>query len=356
MSLKVLIVDDMVIYRKILSDVVSRLDDMEVAGVASHGAMALKKMESTHVDIVFLDVFMPVMDGLETLKEIRKKFPHTQVIMISGVASKDAGIVLKALENGALDFIPKPGGNAFDENVSILEEAIGRIAKIVKLRQMTRGAGAPAATPAPAKPAHDAAYAPIPKNFSILAVGVSTGGPAALKEFIPHIPADFPIPIVMVQHMPALFTKSLAQMLNNISKVKVVEASNGETVERGKVLLAPGGKHLVLKRKNGKVIAKLDNGQPENGCKPAVDVLFRSVAECYGQNGIMALVLTGMGSDGAEGVKVMKKKGCYCITQSEKSCLIYGMPRAVDEFGLSDSQVDLKSIASFVTDKLRNGP
>lgn len=356
MSLKVMIVDDMVIYRKILSDVVGRFDDMEVVGVASDGAMALKKLESTPVDMVLLDVFMPVMGGLETLKEIRKRFPHTHVIMISGAASKDAGIVLKALENGALDFIPKPGGNAFEENVLILEEAIGRIVKIVKLRQKKTGAGEPGAAPAPVSPAQvrDTAYAPVPKSFSILAVGVSTGGPAALKKIIPHIPANFPIPIVMVQHMPAIFTKSLAQMLDDISKVKVVEARDGEQLEKGKVLLAPGGKHLVLKKKNGKVLVKFYDGQPENGCKPAVDVLFRSVAECYGQQGIMALMLTGMGADGMEGVKVLKKKGCYCITQSEETCLIYGMPRAVYEIGLSDAQVDLESIATFVTDILNN--
>lgn len=351
MSLKVMIVDDMVIYRKILSEVINRFDDMEVAGAAPNGALALKKMESTHVDMVLLDVFMPVMDGLETLKEIRKRFPNTQVVMISGVASKDADIVLKALENGALDFIPKPGGNAFEENVSFLEEAISRVVKIVKLKQKRPGA---ASVPAITTKTRDTAYAPVPKNFSLLAVGVSTGGPEALKKIIPYIPSDFPIPIVMVQHMPEIFTKSLAQMLDGISNVKVVEASDGELVEKGKVMLAPGGKHLVLRKENETVVAKYDYGLPENSCKPAVNVLFRSIAECYGHQGIMALVLTGMGSDGMEGVKVLKKKGCYCITQSEETCLIYGMPRAVDESGLSDSQVDLDSIASFVTKKLNN--
>ncbi len=357
MSIKTLIVDDMVLYRKMLSDVLAERAEVEVVGVAANGAIALKKLKQTPVDLVFMDMYMPEMNGLETLKHIRKSFPKTQVIMISGVASREGDIILEALANGALDFIQKPSEKGFQENLSLMKSELGRVLGLVKAN-----IGTYSEPVKPAAPMHVKEDSPklarrfkgvvTPTSFSILVIGVSTGGPAALTKIIPNLPKNFPAPILLVQHMPPVFTKSLALALDKKSGLAVKEAEAGEAIVKGKVLIAPGGKHLLVERSSAGAVIRLGDGPPEHSCKPAVDVLFRSVAESYGNSGIMALVLTGMGSDGTSGVEALKQKGCYCITQSEQTCVIYGMPRAVDEAGLSDANIDLEKIPDFIMGKL----
>jgi two-component system chemotaxis response regulator CheB len=354
MPLRTLIVDDTVTYRKILSDILKDIVETQVIGTAPSGAIALKKIPQDDIQLVFLDVHMPEMDGVETLKRIKKDFPGTEVVMISGATTRSADSTIAALEAGAIDFIRKPDGDDAEANRAHLIGDITAVLRLVNVRRLMTGAKAaarqnapPAVTPAPAAaPAPavtvrrlDAAVktAP-PKSFGACVIGVSTGGPEALSKLVPALTGPFPVPFFCVQHMPAMFTKSLAESLTKKSKFPIVEAGDGEEIRPGMMYLAPGGRHMVVRRREGKVIIGI------NSCRPSVDVLFRSIAEAYQTAGVLSIVLTGMGNDGCNGVRALKRHGCLSITQSESSCVVYGMPRAVDEAGLSDLSLDLAAI------------
>ncbi len=309
------------------------------------------------IDMVLLDMVMPDMDGLETLKQIKAKHPNIHVIMVSGVSEEAAQNTMEALNHGALDFIRKPSGNDLKSNIEQLKGELAPIFKSLELKTAfmvpTESSAPVIATPsnpamsAPAAPV-PIRQAPIPLFFNIVAIGVSTGGPNALNEVIPKLPADFPHPILMVQHMPPTFTAALAEDLNNKSNLRVVEADECMAVEPGKVYIAKGGYHMVVRKDGSSVFIRLTQSPPENSCRPAVDVLFRSIADVYGGKGILGVIMTGMGADGLAGIKTMKRKGCYCLTQTKESCVVYGMPRAVDEAGLSDRQVPLPQLAAAI--------
>ncbi len=367
--LRVLVVDDTVIYRRVVSDVVNEIEDAVLVGTAAHGRLALTKLEHNPVDLVLLDVEMPEMDGLATLSVIREKYPDVGVVMVSGANENAARNTVTALERGALDFIKKPDAGSAEAGRRQLVEQLKPLMRVIRMRRNLRGNATateeakattqrkPAAAPPPPPPKPERS-APTPTQFDVLVVGVSTGGPNALAEFIPMLPADIGVPVLLVQHMPPLFTASLADHLNKKSKLTVCEASEEEAVLPNRVYIAPGGKHMVV-RASGEGKTKgfhigLNMNPPENSCRPSVDVLFRSAAAQYGGN-ILAVVLTGMGADGREGVRVMKRCGCYCITQDEASCVVYGMPQAVAAAGLSDEQVPLNQIAQRVLRKLRKG-
>jgi two-component system chemotaxis response regulator CheB len=356
MAIKTLIIDDTIIYRRIVSDAAASFPELEVIGVAATGDIGLKKMEQGPVDLVFCDVYMPGKDGVETLVEIRSRFPETIVVMMSGVATRAADITIKALQLGALDFIQKPEGGGVEENTARLKTDIAGIIRIVKIRRQTlpayQAVEAPALEAAGGLPeAYADTPAPAPSGFGIVAIGVSTGGPEALGKLLPLIPRGLSVPVVLVQHMPQGFTRSLAESLDKKGSLHVVEAADGQAVEGGTVYIAPGGRHMTVRRNNGCVVAALSDGPPENSCRPSVDVLFRSVADVYGSSGILAVILTGMGSDGLGGIRVMKRRNCYCITQSAQSCVVYGMPRAVDEAKLSDKSLSLDEIAEEIARK-----
>lgn len=363
--LKVLIVDDTIVYRKILSDVVESLDDAELVGTAPHGRLALAKLEQSPADLVLLDVEMPEMGGLEALKEIRRRHPATQVVMISGTNMSSADITMHCLEQGALDFLRKPEGIDAEASRSELKDRLRPLLRHIRTRfnlrrgllparDATRPEPAPVSwpgqgTPEPSVPAKAAfRAAPVPDRIDVVAIGVSTGGPNALVEVIPRLPADFPVPILLVQHMPPCFTASLAAHLDQRSALSVREAKDGEPVLPGHVLIAPGGKHMVVRRMGGDegqgLIIGLNENPPENSCRPSVDVLFRSVAAHFGGN-MLAVIMTGMGNDGCEGVRTMKRRGCICLSQTEETCVVYGMPLAVDEAGLSDERIPLDRLA-----------
>jgi two-component system chemotaxis response regulator CheB len=372
--LRVLIVDDTVVYRRILSEVVEAMPDMVLVGTAPHGRLALAKLEQTPADLVLLDVEMPEMDGLEALREIRKRFPATSVVMVSGTNMTSAEITLRCLEQGALDFVRKPEAADAEASRTELKDMLRPLLRHVQTRvNLHRGSGglgearppagalgrtaAPAAAPV-APPVRSGRLAPVPQRIDIVAIGVSTGGPNALAELIPRLPADFPVPILLVQHMPPVFTASLAEHLDQRSKVSVREARDGEPVQAGCVYIAPGGKHMVFRRLPGAgdgmaaPIIGINENPPENSCRPSVDVLFRSLAaQCEGN--MLAVVMTGMGNDGCEGVRAMKRRGCLCLTQSEASCIVYGMPLSVDEAGLSDEQVPLDRLADRIVHLVR---
>ncbi len=347
MAVKALIVDDTVTYRKILSDILSAMPDIEIIGTAPNGVIALRKIALQPVDIVLLDLFMPEMDGIETLKHIRKDHPKTKVVMVSSGNPSDVKDTVSALELGAVDFIRKPSQTDPQANLIFLKNEISRVLHIFPLRNDKKIL--PVTVSQPVKPAPPFLKTLPPVHVDVLAVGISTGGPEALHKFIPFLPESLSVPVLLVQHMPPVFTNSLAESLARKSKVKVVEAKEGEPVVKGTVYIAPGGRHMTVMTKDLKNVIALNDGPPENSCRPSVDVLFRSVASVYKQGSVLSLIMTGMGSDGLNGVRALKRKNCFSITQSESTCVVYGMPRAVDEAGLSDLSVPLPELAEQVS-------
>ncbi|MBN1602967.1 MAG: chemotaxis-specific protein-glutamate methyltransferase CheB [Chitinispirillaceae bacterium] len=365
MILKALIVDDTIIYRKILTDATSAFSCIKVIGTAPSGEIALKKISFDKPDIVFLDVHMPGMNGIETLKQIKNLYPEIAVVMVSSISTRGTSDTIEALQIGAIDFIRKPDGKDMRKNTEQLHNDIKSLLRFFEIKRrtlniqndsmidVTGGTTLQKKIATPVSSKQISKYKSVQKvlpgkslsAYAICAIGVSTGGPEALSKLIPKIPEDFPIPIVLVQHMPPIFTKSLAESLTRRSKVKVIEAEDNLPVTKGTVVLAPGGRHMVIRNINGILVTGINDEPPENSCRPSIDVLFRSVAAHYGENGVLAVILTGMGNDGLNGVRTLKRKKCTCLTQSESSCVVYGMPRAVVEAGLSDKSLHLEMIA-----------
>jgi two-component system chemotaxis response regulator CheB len=349
MPIRTLVVDDTVTYRKIVSEIVSSLSEIELIGTAPNGMIALKKLAQSKTDLVFLDVHMPDMDGVETLKRIRTDFPDVTVVMMSGISSRNTSDTIEALQSGAIDFIRKPDSNDFHANNLQLKNDILSVIKMMELKKGSMHFRAPRQSTIHRPQLQPGAAFPRTStlksmSFEVCVIGVSTGGPEALNKLVPAIPANFPIPILVVQHMPPHFTRSLAESLNKKSKLRVIEAPENELIKRGTVYIAPGGKHMVVRNSSNSFVIGHSDSPPENSCKPSVDVLFRSVASYY-TSGVLAIVLTGMGNDGCSGVRSLKRQKCYCITQQESSCVVYGMPRAVDEAALSDQSLPIESIA-----------
>lgn len=347
MNIRTLVVDDAVIYRKIASDVLSGFPEIELVGTAASGEIALKKLQQNPVDLVLCDIHMPGLDGVQTLSAIREKFPQTLVVMISGVSTRSAQTTIDALQKGAIDFIRKPDGPSTEENQAQLKRDIEAVLRLIRIRLGTRSIPRATSQPqsAPPPPPSGALHQKAaPKKFGVVAIGVSTGGPEALTKLIPKLPAKLSVPVVIVQHMPPNFTRSLAESLNKRSQLNVVEATHEQPILPGTVYIAPGGHHLTVRKNQTTITAAIVDSPPENSCRPSVDVLFRSVANVWGDDGILGVILTGMGNDGAKGIQAMKRRGCFCITQAEGSCVVYGMPRAVDELGLSDLSLPIESI------------
>jgi two-component system chemotaxis response regulator CheB len=350
MPIPTLIVDDTITYRKILSEAAGAFPELGVVGTAPSGSIALKKMAQMPVRLVLLDIHMPDMDGVETLRHIKTDFPDTFVVMVSGISSRGADTTIKALELGALDFIRKPDGATPEENFKHLVDDLRPVVRLVEMRQNLQES----ATVRKKDPLPEAREIPeprqrtagiLPSRFSVVAIGVSTGGPEALSRLIPQLPGDLGVPVVLVQHMPPIFTRSLADSLAKKSKLRVVEAEEGQVVSANIVYIAQGGRHMTVRQSEEHVAISLNDGPPENSCRPAVDVLFRSVASVYGEKGVLAVILTGMGNDGCSGVRTLKRKSCLCISQTEAPCVVYGMPRAIDEARLSDVSLPIGEIA-----------
>ena len=335
--IKVLIVDDSPVIRRLLAEVLSKEPDIEVVGQARDGREAVELARALRPDVITLDVEMPVMDGLAALREIRRLVPRAKVIMFSTLTEKGAKETIEALSLGAFDFVTKPkGGSLTDSLQRIREELIPKIRAAVPVSR-------PPVLPRPPKPPSFKPTVIKPGLFSVVGIGVSTGGPRALLEVIPRLPASFPAPVLLVQHMPPMFTTQLAQNLDRQSALRVKEARNGEPVQKGVVYIAPGDYHMEVRSSGRAKTIYLHQGPPENGCRPAVDPLFRSLAEIYG-GGVVGVVLTGMGHDGREGARKIKEKGGLVIAQDEKTSTVYGMPRAVAEAGLADFILPLPEI------------
>ncbi|MCA9429841.1 MAG: chemotaxis response regulator protein-glutamate methylesterase [Candidatus Omnitrophica bacterium] len=346
--IRVLIVDDSSVFRTTLSKVMESSAHVVGADTAPDGKIALQKIQSKKPDIVILDVEMPGMDGIETLREIKKRWPDQKVIMFSAHTQKGAASTIDALSLGALDFLAKPSGGTLAENKRIIEEQLlPKIEGIFNGGPVRPARPAPSAVrPAPRVPLRATAGRRFERaNPPIVAIGVSTGGPNALAELIPSLPASFPSPIAIVQHMPPLFTNQLANRLNTKSALSVHEATEGLDLRPGNVYIAPGDYHMEIRKAPGSKTRTIHLQQepPECSCRPSVDVMFRSIAESYGANTI-AVILTGMGQDGFQSTRLLKSCDCHVIAQDQASCVVYGMPSFIVQNGLADDVLPLNRI------------
>lgn len=342
-KIRVLIVDDSVVIRRLLSDILAQEVDIEVAGVASNGKIALAKLPQINPDLVTLDIEMPEMDGLETLVELRKTYPKLPVVMFSTLTERGAVATLDALSRGASDYVAKPAnvGSVAAGIQSVKDQLIPKIRALCPFSQQETVSKPVATRGLPVR----ATAAPRVRRCDIVVIGSSTGGPQALSAVLTKLPADFPVPIVVVQHMPPVFTAHLAGRLNQSCRLEVAEARGDEALRPGQVLIAPGNFHLELRRHGHEVKTVLHQGPPENSCRPAVDVLFRSAAEIYGV-GCTGVVLTGMGQDGLRGSQRIVQVGGDVIAQNEATCVVWGMPRAVTEAGCARAVRALDDISS----------
>ncbi|HBE68696.1 MAG TPA: chemotaxis response regulator protein-glutamate methylesterase [Planctomycetaceae bacterium] len=343
-KIKVMIVDDSMVIRRILAETLVDDAAIEVVGKAANGKICLNKIESIDPDIVTLDMEMPEMDGLETLTELRKRYPKLPIIMFSTLTQQGAEATLDALHRGASDYVTKPAnvGSVTAAMESVRNELIPKIKAFCP--HLVAPVVKPAAPTTKTAPACAKAPGDKPNRVDIVSIGVSTGGPNALATVIPKLPADFPVPIVIVQHMPPIFTKHLADRLNRASNIEVREAQDGDEIQPGLALIAPGDYHMTLRREDTSVRMVLDQNAPENSCRPAVDPLFRCVASMYANN-TLAVVLTGMGKDGERGCEPIRASGGHVIAQDEESSVVWGMPGAVTRAGLADQVLPLDKIA-----------
>jgi len=338
MSIRVLVVDDTVVFRRVVSDALAGLPGVEVAGAAANGKQALSRLAILRPDLMTLDIEMPEMNGIQVLQHMQATGLKTAVIVLSALTVRGGELTVRALELGAYDFLTKPEGGTPQENVALLRS---RLLPLVQALQERRVAG----------DLTERRIAPLTRPLQrsgppLALIGVSTGGPGALASLIPALPSDFGAPVFVVQHMPPLFTRPLAASLNAKSRLPVKEASDGECAQPGCVYLAPGGRHMRLSRgPRGEAVVQVTDDPPENNCRPAVDYLFRSVALQFPGRAI-AVILTGMGNDGTQGLRLLKRGGCLAIAQDAASCVVFGMPKEAIGAGVVDLVAPLDGIAA----------
>lgn len=360
-TIKVLIVDDSVTIRRVLSDALSDEPGFEVVGMASDGKYALEKIRELNPDVVTLDVEMPIMNGLETIEEIRKHYSRLPVVMLSSRTEVGSHITLQALLRGASDYVLKPSQTG---NPQSAIQALRRDL-VPKIRSLFDPSGVPLVKPIRAVERIKPTVSPVPstqrvvsrpteRRADVVVIGSSTGGPNALKTMLAKLPADFPLPILIAQHMPPVFTTSLANSLDDLCQLQVSEGTNGEEVCPKHIFLAPGGSHMVVEKHGTYIRVGINQDPPENSCRPAVDVLFRSAAKAYGDR-VLAVVLTGMGQDGMLGCEAIKRAGGKVIIQDQATSVVWGMPGAVANAGMADQVLPLEKIADEITMLARLG-
>lgn len=360
--IKILVVDDSAFMRKAITMMLESDPMIKVVGTARDGEEGVEKVRLLKPDLVTMDIEMPRMDGLAALREIMLKNP-VPVMMVSSLTTSGAQATLEALDLGAVDFIPKQMSYVSLDIVKIKEDLIAKIKDIAKRKHILMSRHRQRQFSQIGKPATDSGIS-APKTIShspeqritrkrqqaigLIAIGSSTGGPPALQAVITKLPRNLPVGVVIAQHMPPMFTKSLAERLNSLSTVTVREAVDGERIEPGLVLIAPGGRHLTVKRRGGQVFASVSDEPLTTLYKPCVDVMMNSVAETYGPS-TLGVMLTGMGNNGIHGMRLVKSKGGVVIAQNEQTCVVYGMPRAVIEAGIADHIAPIDSIAAEIT-------
>ncbi|MCP4605012.1 MAG: chemotaxis response regulator protein-glutamate methylesterase [Proteobacteria bacterium] len=354
--LRVMVVDDTVLYRKILSDALKAIPGVEVVGSASNGQLALDKMASLNPDVMTLDIEMPVLNGLDTMRRMHAEHPRCDVIMVSGLSSSSATATTEALQHGAIHFITKPSGGDPTTNSQLIKQQFTPVIEGIRLRKK--------------RPLVPATPAPIPRPIvrdrsvaalrgdraNIVAIGLSTGGPQALSTLIPMLPASLRVPVVITIHMPPTFTATVAESLNRKSTLTVSEGKNGCILESGNVYIAPGDFQMKVVPKTGSPFGaiKLTDDPAENNCKPSVDYLFRSVAHLH-KGRALGIIMTGMGHDGVDGLRMMKRHGAKVIAQDETTSVVFGMPRMAIDAGVVDVVSPLNKIVDEILNALEHG-
>lgn len=375
MTVSVLVVDDSGFFRKRLTEILTSSGQIRVVGAATNGREGVELAASLRPDVITMDYEMPIMDGISAVREIMQKHP-TPVLMFSSLTYEGARITLDALEAGAVDFLPKNFEEIARDGSQLQKILIDRVLDVARSRPSGRSQPPAPSTPAPPRPTSPSARAPLAKpsatgrplasgrqsaqprpeepskrptrkgparHYAVVAIGTSTGGPVALQRVLSVLPANFPSPIVLVQHMPASFTPAFAERLNKLCKIEVRQAEDGDSLRPGLALLAPGGKQMMIENRSGQPRIRILPGDERLNYRPCVDVTFGSLARAY-PGKTLGVILTGMGSDGREGCRMMKQSGSPIWSQDEKSSVIYGMPMAVAKAGLSDEVLSLDEV------------
>jgi len=366
MAVKVLVVDDSGFFRRRVSEILSADPNIQVVGTATNGREAIEQAQALKPDVITMDYEMPMMDGITAVRNIMQSCP-TPVLMFSSLTHEGARVTLDALEAGAVDFLPKNFEDISRNPERVKQLLCEKIHTIARSNRRSFSAPAPAqltpastaskpavrpAAPSPVagRPAAQAAVsnspAPKRKPYKLVAIGTSTGGPVALQRVLTQLPANFPAPIVLIQHMPAAFTKAFAERLDKLCRISVKEAEDGDILRPGLALLAPGGKQMMV---DARGMVKILPGDERLNYKPCVDITFGSVAKSYGDK-VLAVVLTGMGADGREGARLLKQGGSQVWAQDEASCVIYGMPMAIVKANLADAVYSLDDIGRHIVE------
>lgn len=365
--MRVLVADDAILFRRVMAEVLATLPDVEVVGQASNGKIAVQKVRELRPDLLTLDMEMPEMDGLAVLDALKASKDAPAVIVVSALTQHGGRLTMQALQKGAFDFVTKPDTSSAEQSREALRAELGPRLKALALRLGVRGilrgtaAAAPQISPTIAR---EPASAPgnISERMTRLArttkpelvlIGVSTGGPNALASMLPGLPGNLGVPVLIVQHMPPVFTQSLAESLAGKCALRVCEAADGMNAEPNTVYIAPGGRQMRLAPGGGdRKVIQITDDPPENNCRPAVDYLFRSVATHF-PGRAMGVILTGMGSDGTLGLRLLKRHGCFVVAQDEVSCVVYGMPKAAVDAGVVDAVLPLDAIAGRIVVAVR---
>lgn len=360
MAVRVLVVDDSRFFRRRVTEMLSADPQLEVIGAAENGQEAVDMVAKLKPDVVTMDIEMPVMDGITAVRRIMATHP-TPILMFSSITTDGAQATLDALDAGAVDFLPKRFEDIAVDKDEARRTLCARVMQIglrkrgaVLARPTPRGAPTPSSNSAAMRarpvtsPAHTTPTRPVItpgflKNFQLVAIGSSTGGPVALQEILTKLPENFPLPIVIVQHMPSTFTAAFAQRLDKLCRVRIKEAADGDLLAAGQALLAPGGSQMVFERRGTSVAARIKPAQPGQTYRPCVDISFSSLAKIY-TGKVLSIILTGMGADGREGIRELKRDNSMVWAQSEETCVVFGMPGAVVDAGLADQVVPLQEI------------
>lgn len=350
-KIRVLIVDDSITYRHILSKVLEKIPIAEPVGIAASGKIALFKIDKLKPDLVLLDVNMPEMDGVQTLFQIKKKNSDIDAIMISAFEMETAKATIESLEIGALDFISKPKAKDSNEGLEHLINHLRPLIELIhtkKVRLLAKNKKTPQLDKVRKAETKPKLIHP-KEGIQWLLIGVSTGGPNALHKLLETVDVSLTCPILIVQHMPPLFTQSLAERLQKVTKLKVVEAKDGDVPKAGEVFIAPGGKHMEIKKGVQGYYLSINDNPPVNNCRPAVDVLFNSAAMNIKEK-ILSVIMTGMGRDGTEGVRKLKQHGALCLVQDESTSVVWGMPGSVYDANLADEVIPLGKIGQRINE------